>query len=165
MSLVRLRETATSLDWSRVPAGEAVPETGAVLLALADWLKRPEGWTRHDPVGVWLDSSEGPEALEADVATLPAIALHFPAFTDGRSYSSARILRERFGYTGELIATGDVLIDQVRHLVRCGFDVFEPAKGFTREDVLAVTTGRALYQVTGDGQVPAQIKRRAGALA
>ncbi len=50
------------------------------------------------------------------------IILDFPKFTDGRAYTQARLLRERLGYTGELRASGAVLIDQLPFLLRCGFD-------------------------------------------
>ena len=58
-----------------------------------------------------------------DLAGVTRIDLHFPKFTDGRAYSQAFLLRRRLGYTGEIRATGDVLIDQLVHMARCGFDV------------------------------------------
>jgi len=59
-----------------------------------------------------------------DGARLAVIAIDFPQFTDGRGYSHARLLRERFGYAGELRAIGDVGRDQLYYLAQCGFDAF-----------------------------------------
>jgi uncharacterized protein (DUF934 family) len=63
--------------------------------------------------------------LADDLDRLSIIALNFPKFTDGRSYSKARTLREQHGYKGEIRATGDVLLDQVPLMLRCGFDALE----------------------------------------
>ncbi|MDR1462066.1 MAG: DUF934 domain-containing protein, partial [Azoarcus sp.] len=76
------------------------------------------------PVGVWLDSDESPEAIAADLAHFSVIAVNFPKFTDGRGYSTARLLRERYGYAGELRAIGDVLQDQLYFMRRCGFNAY-----------------------------------------
>jgi uncharacterized protein (DUF934 family) len=62
-----------------------------------------------------------PVALEADIASAGSIDLHFPKFTDGRAYSQAVLIRKRLGFTGELRATGDVLIDQLQLMQRAGF--------------------------------------------
>ncbi len=75
-------------------------------------------------VGVWLDSDEDPTALEPHLNKLSAIAINFPAFGDGRGYSYARILRDQYGFKGELRAIGDVLHDQLFYLKRCGFDAY-----------------------------------------
>ena len=58
-----------------------------------------------------------------DLAGVTRIDLHFPKFTDGRAYSQAFLLRRRLGYTGEIRATGDVLIDQLVQMQRSGFTV------------------------------------------
>ena len=60
--------------------------------------------------------------LTLDLAGVQRIDLHFPKFTDGRAFSQARLLRQRLGYQGEIRATGDVLIDQLVQMARCGFD-------------------------------------------
>ena len=84
------------------------------IVPLAVWLaRRDELLARQRPVGVWLDSHEGPEAIAADLAHFAIIGINFPKFADGRGYSSARLLRERYGYRGELRAIGDVLHDSL----------------------------------------------------
>ncbi|MFT3850633.1 MAG: DUF934 domain-containing protein [Propionivibrio sp.] len=95
------------------------------LFPLAVWLARKnELLARVATAGVWLDSSEGPEALAGDLGRLPIIAVNFPKFADGRAYSTARLLRERFGYAGEIRAIGDVLRDQLFFMKRCGIDAY-----------------------------------------
>ncbi|MDO7909424.1 DUF934 domain-containing protein [Pseudomonas monteilii] len=79
---------------------------------------------RDGGLGIWLDSDEQAEEIGEDVQHFQVIALNFPAFTDGRSYSNARLLRDRYQYTGELRAIGDVLRDQLFYMARCGFDAF-----------------------------------------
>ncbi len=63
------------------------------------------------------------DPMAADLTGITRIDLHFPKFTDGRAYSQARLLRQRLQFAGEIRATGDVLIDQLVHMARCGFDV------------------------------------------
>lgn len=79
---------------------------------------------RDGGLGVWLDSDEEAEEIGEDAAQFQVIALNFPAFTDGRSYSNARLLRDRYQFKGELRAIGDVLRDQLFYMARCGFDAF-----------------------------------------
>ncbi len=83
---------------------------------------------------------------------LALVEVNFPAFTDGRGFSSARILREA-GFTGEIRAVGEVLVDMVAHMRRCGFDAFAPDTPLVEADVEA-TLGRwpHVYQATGDGR-------------
>jgi uncharacterized protein (DUF934 family) len=79
---------------------------------------------RDGGLGVWLDADEEAEEIGEDVEQFKVIALNFPAFTDGRNYSNARLLRDRYGFKGELRAIGDVLRDQLFYMHRCGFDAF-----------------------------------------
>ena len=96
-----------------------------LIVPLALWREHGHALKARDGgLGVWLDSDEEAEELSEDVAHFQVIALNFPAFTDGRSYSNARLLRDRYGYKGELRAIGDVLRDQLFYLHRCGFDAF-----------------------------------------
>jgi uncharacterized protein (DUF934 family) len=75
-------------------------------------------------VAIWLDSHENVNDIGPDLHSLPMIALNFPVFSDGRSYTNARELREHLGYRGEVRAIGDVLRDQLFYMARCGFDSF-----------------------------------------
>lgn len=101
----------------RMEAGERL------VLPLAVWLAHR---LRRDPprVGVWLGPDDPLEALLPWLADIPLVAIRFPLFIDGRGYSLARLLRCRYGYTGELRAVGDVLVDQLAVMAQCGFDSF-----------------------------------------
>ena len=79
---------------------------------------------RDGGLGVWLDADEEAEEIGEVANEFQVIALNFPAFTDGRNYSNARLLRDRYRFKGELRAIGDVLRDQLFYLHRCGFDAF-----------------------------------------
>ena len=115
-------------DWVVVPRpadGESldVPEQPALIPADL-WLAGKEHFEARDDIGVWLDSHDEPEILAGVVNELPVIAGNFPKFSDGRGYSIARLLRERLSYRNELRAVGDVLLDQLQFMKRCGFDTY-----------------------------------------
>jgi uncharacterized protein (DUF934 family) len=112
---------------SRGPEGELpeVPAEGDVIVPLALWLARREAFLAYPgKLGVWLDANEGPEAIAGDLRRFATIAVNFPKFGDGRGCSTARLLRERYGYKGELRAIGDVLHDFLYFMKQCGFDAF-----------------------------------------
>ncbi len=89
------------------------------------------------------------------------VEVNFPAFGDGRGYSSARILREA-GYDGELRAVGDVLVDQLAYMRRCGFDAFEPDQQLDKDDVQAAfDRWPDVYQSAADDRTPIWTKRHA----
>ena len=93
---------------------------------------------------------------------LQLVVIDFPRFRDGRGYSSARILREA-GYTGEIRAVGDVLVDQIWHMRRCGFDSFAPDMAFDPEDAeTALNRWPHVYQHAADDRVPIWKLRHGG---
>jgi len=114
-------------------------------------------------VGLHLANDVDVEALATDPTRFAFVALHFPAFTDGRAYSQARVLRERLGYQGPIVATGELLQDQACYLKRCGFDTFA-----LPDDEAADTLARGFndfttaYQATSSAELPAYRRRRAG---
>ena len=92
---------------------------------------------------------------------LALVEVNFPAFGDGRGYSSARILREA-GYEGELRAVGEVLVDQLAYMRRCGFDAFEPDQQLDMDDVKAAfERWPEVYQNAADTRTPIWAKRHA----
>jgi len=101
-----------------------LPRGVPVLVPLTLWRAEHATLAARQGVGVWLAPADDPADLAGDVASLPVIAVDFPSFTDGRGYSTARLLRERYGYTGELRAIGDVQRDQFYCLHQSGFDAF-----------------------------------------
>lgn len=117
-------------------------------------------------VGVRIEANEQVEELAADLSKISVVALAFPKFLHGQNYSSARILRERFGYEGELRAVGDVLREQARFMVRCGFDTFEVADGSSADQWSHVVGRfRHVYQRAADGREPAFVERTSQARA
>ena len=114
-------------------------------------------------VGVRLQPDEAVEALAYDLPRLALVQVVFPKFRDGRAYTAARLLRERYGFKGEVRAVGDVLREQAQFMVRCGFDAFEPADGSTPETwERAANRFRHVYQRAADGRLPAFAEREEG---
>ncbi|MCK0152606.1 DUF934 domain-containing protein [Alcanivorax sp. S6407] len=136
-----------------------LPE-GKVLVPLAYWQENRDNLLARGDVAVWLAPGEEPRDLEDDLEQFTLIAIHFPAFKDGRGYSYARELRTRYNFKGEIRATGDVLRDQLFYLQRCGFNAFEVRTDRCIEDALA---GLRDFSVTyqGDAADPRPIYRRA----
>ena len=114
--------------WHLLPADaslDGIPNSDDLIVPLALWLESSHALkVRDGGLGVWLQSHEQIEDIVDDLKHFQVIALDFPAFTDGRHFSSARLLRERYGYQGEIRAIGDVLRDQLFFMHRCGFDAF-----------------------------------------
>ena len=117
--------------------GDGLPEGVPVIVPLSTWQASRDALRATADVGVWLEPGDDPLALAGDVASLPVIAIDFPSFTDGRGYSSARLLRERLGYRGELRAIGDVQRDQLYYLSQVGFDAFALREDLDVEAALA----------------------------
>jgi uncharacterized protein (DUF934 family) len=112
--------------WTKVADDAPAPASGTILVSLARWRREREALAdRADLVGVEIVA--GKDALEhlAEVADRPLLALRFDKFADGRAFSYAILLRERHGFSGELRAVGDVLLDEIPLMLRCGFTSFE----------------------------------------
>ena len=140
---------------------DAVPE-GPVILSMTRFQAEGDALIGSNrAVGVRVQAEEAVEDLAYDLPRIAVVALVFPKFRDGRHYSSARLLRERYSFTGEVRAVGDVLLEQARFMLRCGFDAFAPADGATPEAVAAaVARYRHVYQRATDDLVPAFEERR-----
>ena len=127
-------------------------------------LRREELLGRSAPVGVRLGADEGPEAIAADLDHIALVAVHFPKFSDGRGLSTGRLLRERYGYDGEVRAIGDVLRDQLPFLERCGFDAFALREDQDPAAALAAFTELSdAYQATVAEPLPLFRRRLAAA--
>jgi uncharacterized protein (DUF934 family) len=138
-----------------------LPESGDVLVSAARFLENPGAlFGRAGKVGVIWPNSRDVDDLVPYLDRLAAIALVFPTFRDGRAYSQARLLRERFAWRGEMRATGQVLRDQFVFMLRAGFDAFEVKKQSDAE-AFAQTVKRysVFYQPTGDGKLTALHRR------
>lgn len=108
---------ACAADWT--PAETAVPHR---LLSLEQWHSVRAHWPNGIAVGVAVDNTADVEKLAEDLGRIALICLQFPRWTDGRAYSQGYLLRRRLGFSGELRATGDILVDMLPQLQRCGFD-------------------------------------------
>ncbi|WP_188063907.1 DUF934 domain-containing protein [Sphingobium sp. KCTC 72723] len=114
---------------------------------------------QSNATAVRIEPGEDARELLPHLDRISLIEVNFPGFGDGRGYSAARILREA-GYQGELRAVGDVLVDQIVAMRRCGFDSFHPAKALDDAAVeRALNRYDDVYQKTIDGRVPVWAKR------
>lgn len=109
---------------------------------------------QSNATAVRLEPDEDARALIPHLDRLQLIEIAFPKFRDGRGYSAARILREA-GFAGELRAQGDILVDQIAFMQRCGFDSFAPEKPLNPADVeAALARFPHAYQRAADAAVP-----------
>jgi len=137
-----------------VSHAEGIPETGPIIVSLEQWqAQRERLLARGTPLGIRLRSDQTPALIADDLAHFALVALEFPKFRDGRAYSYARLLRERYGFKGELRAVGDVLMEQLLFILRVGFDAFEVNEKDPLEAYrTAVAEFSVWYQPTADGR-------------
>ncbi len=113
-------------SWRKLDDAEPIPPTGAIIVSFARWSAERETLSaRADPVGVAIAAGKDALAQLPEAARRPLVALSFSKFADGRAFSYGELLRERYGFAGELRATGDVLLDEIPLMRRCGFTTFE----------------------------------------
>lgn len=163
-NLIKNRQLVTD-DWQTLAADAVAPgltfPAGKIIVPLAVWLERRDELLARGKVGVALAADAEPAQLANDVAALPLVTVDFPKFADGRGYSIARLLRERYGYTGELRAVGDVGRDQLFYLSRVGFDAFLIPDGRDAQAAIASFDDfPEAYQTGTDRPVPL-FRRRA----
>jgi uncharacterized protein (DUF934 family) len=162
MALVKNGELFTS-SFVDASGAEAVPATGPVIVSLDQWkAQRDDLLKRGTPLGIRLHSDQAPELIAADLEHFAVVALEFPKFRDGRAYSYARLLRERYGFKGELRAVGEVLLEQLFFMLRTGFDVFDIQSADPLKDYrTALADFSVWYQPTADGRPTAmQLRHR-----
>ncbi|QAX81821.1 DUF934 domain-containing protein [Candidatus Pseudomonas adelgestsugas] len=128
MQRIIKNNTVFNENWHLLPKGasfDSISSCDNLIVPLAMWCEYANTLkARYGSLGVWLDADEEAEVISCDVEQFQVIALNFPVFTDGRNYSNARLLRDRYAFKGELRAIGDILRDQLFYLHRCGFDAF-----------------------------------------
>ncbi len=131
-----------------------VQDTELTQVTLEEWKENRDSLSGQN-LELTLESSETADLIGDDSASFQRISINFPKFADGRGYSAARLLRERFAYKGELRATGDVLIDQLYLMKRCGFDTFALRDDQIIEDAIAAfSTFTVNYQNDANDQQP-----------
>lgn len=148
--------------WQVLTDDAPAPVDGAVLVGLARWRRDREPLRASAlRLGVRLAAAESPATIADDLDRLELVAIEFPAFTDGRGFSQARRLRERYGFRGELRAVGRLLSDQYAFLLRCGFDAVELSDAASAAAWIAATHQiSVVYQPAADG-AQAVARRRA----
>lgn len=156
-------------DWQTLRLNEGeTPEhiplpSGPVLVPLAVWqARRSELEARRqqgEALGIWLGPCDEPAELVDDLPLLSVIGVDFPKFVDGRGYSTARLLRSRYGYRGELRSIGDVQRDQLFYQRRVGFDAYALRPDHDIEAALkSLHDFDAAYQHATDENI--QLRRR-----
>ncbi len=142
-------------DSSPIPGGD-------VILPLAFWhANRNQLLKTKKKHAIWIDGSIETESFLGDIEFFSIIALDFPTFKDGRSYSHARLLRERYNYKGELRAVGDVLQDQLFFMERCGINSFQIRDDKDIEQALnGFKSFSNRYQAAADNTIPISKKRK-----
>ena len=137
-------------------------QTQQVIVPLSLWQQNKSELQAVQQLGVWLEADQAIEDLIDDLAQFAVIALNFPVFTDGRHFSSARLLRERYAYTGEIRAIGDVFRDQLFFMQRCGFDAYVIRADLCPTDALKSLTELSVsYQAAYDQNLPLYRRRSA----
>ena len=153
MPLVK-RGEITNDRWQRVAEDAETMPSGDILVSFEQWTEhKVELCKRGGAFGIRLRSDQGPELIADDLEHFDLVALEVPAFTDGRAYSHARLLRERFGFEREIRAVGDVLLEQLVFMQRSGFDAFEIDSDTPLDDwKVAFADIDVWYQPTDDGR-------------
>ena len=164
MRIIRQRKIVDD-GFLHVPDGNELPASGDVIVSVERYLEQRDALrTRGSKLGVRLRSDQEAKVVADFVAELSVIAIEFPNFKDGRGYTAARLLRDRYGYTGQLRAVGDVLRDQMFLMLRCGFDQFALKHPEQRETALtAYRDFSEAYQTSVERPVPLFARREARA--
>ena len=158
-------EFALEDDRFTAVADDEAPPPGDIIVSFARFQAEGDALLAQGrAVGVRVAADESVDDLAYDLPRISVVALDFPKYRDGRAYTGARLLRERYRFAGEIRAVGDVLREQALFMVRCGFDGFEPADGSTPQQwAAAAGRYRHVYQPAADGRAPAYAERAAQA--
>lgn len=149
------QQSALENNWSIVSDYEAELPTGNILVDSQYWLENQEALSDRKDVAIYLNGDADLEQLKPYLNNFDVIAVNFPAFADGRGYSLARLLKERYDYKGEIRAIGDVLLDQLHFMKRCGIDTYLLKDGLDAEKALNYfATFSDPYQLAYDVQTP-----------
>jgi len=154
--VIRDREVVAN-PWLRLPADteiDAPLPAGDLLVPLSLWQARREELMARPRRGVCLEPDEEPGAIAEDLEHLDVVAVNFPVFSDGRGFSIARLLRERYGYRGEIRAVGQFIRDQLFYLQRCGVNAYALETSDPRAALASFNDFSAAYQAAADQPLP-----------
>jgi uncharacterized protein (DUF934 family) len=151
MVLVKGRKPVTDA-WTHLEDTDPLPAQGPVTVSWARWTAERDTIQRQPAaLGVRIPNTLSTAEIGAEAGKFGLIAVNFPSFSDGRAFSQARVLRDRYGYTGEIRATGGVLRDQLQFMQRCGIDAFEvPEKALAEDWFAALDEFDVFYQPAED---------------
>ncbi len=137
MKIIRERQIVED-GWQHVGDTDVLPASGDVIVSLVRWQREGEVLRGRagGRVGVRLPNDRPVSEIAPDLPQLPLVAIEFPKYRDGRGMSLARLLRQRYGFRGEIRAVGNVLRDQMAYMERCGFDAYELTSGKSLESAL-----------------------------
>jgi uncharacterized protein (DUF934 family) len=156
-----LRDRQIVVDEWLYVAEAAADATSPLIVTFDQWQLEPDTWiARGSPLGVLLSAAHKVEQLAPDLGRFTLIAAEFSGPSEGRGYTQARLLRERWDFKGELRATGYVRPDQLFFMARCGFNSFELPDTDIEDAYTAFSTFSAAYQASNDLGLP--IKLRTG---
>lgn len=166
MRIIRNRTIQTD-EWRLSPDLSSDTETAStaspLIVSLARLIEDAETlFDRNADIGIVLKPEDDLSEVEPYLSRLALVAIDFPQFNEGRGYSQARLLRNRYGFKGELRAVGDVSRDRLAFLERCGFNAFVLRPGESLEGALAAFSEISLrYQPAEDaGDTVLALRRR-----
>lgn len=146
--------------WTHVGVEGDLPP-GKLIVPLARWqAERAQLLARKSPLGLRLGAGEMPGQIRDDLGLFDLIALEFTTFKDGRPYTYARVLREQYGFKGELRAVGNVLYDQFSFMHRCGFDAYEVQKESDAQRFARALSEFTVHYQSDAGGTPGAIELR-----
>jgi uncharacterized protein (DUF934 family) len=126
-----------------------------IMIPASYWLKNENQFTGRTDVAIWFAGDANIDDFDGKLEQFSVIGVNFPAFADGRGYSLARLITERQGYQGELRAIGDVLIDQLFFMKRCGFNSYLLKEGLEPKVAIEYfATFSEPYQLAADIKTP-----------
>lgn len=145
--------------WTHV--ADDAPLNGAhATVSAARWRAERDSLAERGDIGLRLGGADEVADFAEDLARIPLIVLEFAQMADGRLFSSARLLRERYGYAGELRARGDFIRDQMFFLSRVGVNAFEFSHSSQAEAALASLGDFTVrYQAATDERTPLYRRR------
>jgi uncharacterized protein (DUF934 family) len=146
-----LRDRQIVVDEWRYVAEAATDAAVPLIVTFDQWRAEPDTWAkRGSRLGIVLSPAHKVEQLAADLARFALIGAEFSGPGEGRGYTQARLLRERWNFKGELRATGYVRRDQLFFMARCGFNSFELPESDLEDAATAFSTFSAAYQPSND---------------
>jgi uncharacterized protein (DUF934 family) len=164
MALIKNRQVVTDDPWIYVADDQPIPERGDIVVGFARFDRDNYDYDKRDGrLGLRIDPEDDLMQMITHLEKASLVAINFPKFGDGRGYTKARLLRERFHYKGELRAVGEVLGDQLFYMLRCGFDAFQLVDGKSVEAALRCFDDFSVtYQAATDDPRPLFRRARRG---